>query len=99
LKKVKLSIAVELLLIISALFYLSTQSENEFAFSVTEKNVRTLTRTYFDSLNLLMLTGFMDETQSSSDSMNSVRNAVSDVHAQQRESIHNLTSYNLRRMF
>jgi len=71
LKQIKLSIAVELMLIVGALFFItlavseyeSTQSEDELALNVATKNVKTLTRTYFDSLNLLMLTGAMDERE------------------------------------
>jgi len=71
LKKTRLSIAVELMLIVGALFFItlavseyeSTQSEDELALNVATKNVKTLTRTYFDSLNLLMLTGAMDNRE------------------------------------
>jgi len=69
--KLKLSISVELLLVVGALFFItlavseyeSTQSENELALKVAIKSVKATTRTYFDSLNLLMLTGNMEERE------------------------------------
>ncbi len=43
--------------------YESLQSEKDLALSVAEKNVKNTTRMYFDALNLLMLTGTMDERE------------------------------------
>jgi len=70
-KNIKLSIAVELLLIVGALFFIilavseyeSVQSEKELALTVAEKSVKRTSLMYFDSLNLLMLTGSMDERE------------------------------------
>jgi len=70
-EKVRLSIVVELLLVVGVLFFItlavseyeSVQSEKELALSVAEKSVKSTSRMYFDSLNLLMLTGAMDERE------------------------------------
>jgi len=70
-KTIRLSIAVELLLVVGVLFFItlavseyeSVQSEKELVLSVAEKSVKSTSRMYFDSLNLLMLTGAMDERE------------------------------------
>lgn len=71
LEKVRLSIVVELMLVVGVLFFItlavleyeSVQSEKELALSIAEKSVKSTSLMYFDSLNLLMLTGSMDERQ------------------------------------
>jgi len=70
-EKVRLSIVVELLLVVGVLFvitlavleYESVQSEKELALSIAEKSVKSTSLMYFDSLNLLMLMGSMDERE------------------------------------
>lgn len=70
-EKVRLSIVVELLLVVGVLFFItlavleyeSVQSEKELALSIAEKSVKSTSLMYFDSLNLLMLMGSMDERE------------------------------------
>jgi len=70
-KKMRLSIAVELLLIVGVLFFITLAvtefeaawSERKLTLEVAEKSVKATSLMYFDSLNLLMLTGSMDERE------------------------------------
>jgi len=68
---IKISIVVELILVVGVLFFImlaiseykAIQSEKELALSVAEKSVKSISTMYFDSLNLLMLTGSMDNRE------------------------------------
>jgi len=70
-RAIKFSIVTELLLIVSALFFVTmaaseyeaSQSSKELTLSIAEESVKTTSLMYFDSLNLLMLTGSMDERE------------------------------------
>jgi len=70
-KGMRLPIAIELLLLVGGLFFVtlavseyeSSQSEKDLALSVAKTSVKHTALMYFDSLNLLMLTGAMDERE------------------------------------